>query len=175
MIRYQTQNAEVLFVGINPHPGSFRRGVPFSNNKLFWYLLGRAGLIREKFGDLRDDLKLGKIYKSRFNKVYKLGFINLIDRPTRDITLLRKGEEGKGKRKVETIIKTRRPKVVCFVGKVAYEKYSGSKDFDFGWQKDIYDSRAYVMHFPLRGKAAIRVRELKRIGQARKNKQPHGF
>lgn len=167
MIRYQTKNAEILFVGINPHPGSFNRGIPFSNNKLFWYLLGRAGLIREKFEDLRDDLKLGKIYRSRFNKTYKLGFVNLIDRPTRDITLLRKGEERKGKRKIENIIKTGRPKVVCFVGKVAYEKYSGSKDFTFGWQKDIHRSRVYAMHFPLRGKAVVRVRELKKIGRAR--------
>lgn len=170
MIRYQTKKAEILFVGINPHPGSFNRGIPFSNNKLFWYLLGRAGLIREKFEDLRDDRRLGKIYKSRFNKVYRLGFVNLIDRPTRDITLLKKGEEEKGKRKIEKIIKNREPKVVCFVGKVAYEKYSGSKDFRFGWQKDIYRSKAYVMHFPLRGKAVVRVRELKKIDRARRKK-----
>lgn len=168
MIRYQTKNAEVLFVGINPHPGSFRRGVPFSNNKLFWYLLGRAGFIRERLEDLRDDSRLKGIYEGRFNKVYKLGFVNLIDRPTRDITLLRKGEEGKGKRKVEKIIKTQKPKVVCFVGKVAYGKYSGTKDFAFGWQKDIHRARAYVMHFPLRGRAAVRVRELKIIDRARR-------
>ena len=43
MIRYRYKNAKILFVGINPHPGSFRRGVPFSNNKMFWYLLSDAG------------------------------------------------------------------------------------------------------------------------------------
>jgi TDG/mug DNA glycosylase family protein len=36
MIAYKTsKNAKILFVGINPHPGSYRRGVPFSNNKMF--------------------------------------------------------------------------------------------------------------------------------------------
>ena len=53
MIDYKTsKSAKVLFVGINPHPGSYRRGVPFSNNKMFWYLLNRAGLLpgrRERF------------------------------------------------------------------------------------------------------------------------------
>jgi double-stranded uracil-DNA glycosylase len=39
MIRYVYKKPEILFVGINPHPGSFNRRVPFSNNKLFWYLL----------------------------------------------------------------------------------------------------------------------------------------
>lgn len=40
MIAYKlSKNARILFVGINPHPGSFRRGVPFSNNKMFWYRL----------------------------------------------------------------------------------------------------------------------------------------
>lgn len=38
MIQYQYLHSQLLFVGINPHEGSFNRGVPFSNNKMFWYL-----------------------------------------------------------------------------------------------------------------------------------------
>ena len=54
MITYKTSiNARVLFVGINPHPGSYRRGVPFSNNKT--YLLNRSGLLEEAESDLKDD------------------------------------------------------------------------------------------------------------------------
>jgi uracil-DNA glycosylase len=48
-----SKNARILFVGINPHPGSYRRGVPFSNNKMFWYLLNRAGLLQEAESDLK--------------------------------------------------------------------------------------------------------------------------
>jgi TDG/mug DNA glycosylase family protein len=170
MIRYQYKNSDLLFVGINPHHGSFDRGIPFSNNKLFWYLLSRANLIDETIDDLRDDATLRQIYKNKFNKVYKLGLINIIDRPTRDITLLKKGEEKEGKIKIEKIIKTQEPKVVCFIGKVSYEKYIGSKDFTFGWQNDIYQSKAFVMHFPLRGEAVVRIRELKTVARASRRK-----
>jgi TDG/mug DNA glycosylase family protein len=169
MIRYQYKNSELLFVGINPHHGSFDRGIPFSNNKLFWYLLSRADLIKETIGDLKDDSKLRQIYKNKFNKVYKLGLINIIDIPTRDITLLKKGEEKQGKVKIEKIIKAQKPKVVCFIGKVSYEKYIGSKDFTFGWQDDIYQSKVFVMHFPLRGEASVRIRELKEVAKASSN------
>ncbi|MGH7141575.1 MAG: hypothetical protein ACREGH_03010 [Minisyncoccia bacterium] len=107
-----------------------------------------------------------KIYKEKFNQVYGLGFINIIDRPTRDITGIKKNEELPGRKKIFRIIQKEKPKVVCFIGKVAYEKYVGSKDFTFGWQKEIAASRVFVMHFPLRGEAIIRVRELQKIKRA---------
>ena len=67
MIAYKvSRNARILFVGINPHPGSYRRGVPFSNNKMFWYLLNRAGLLDEFEGDLKSDESLRLIYNNKF-------------------------------------------------------------------------------------------------------------
>ncbi len=165
MIKYQYKNAKLLFIGINPHPGSASRGIPFSNNKLLWYLFLRAGLIKETMEDLKSDVKLKKIYRDKFNKVYSLGLVNIIDRPTRDITLLEKGEEKKGRLKIEKIIKTQKPKIVCFIGKVSYEKYVDSKKFDFGWQDDIFGAKVYVMHFPLRGPADVRVAELKTVAK----------
>ncbi|MBA3963333.1 MAG: hypothetical protein H0X40_15730 [Chthoniobacterales bacterium] len=63
MIAYKvSKNARILFVGINPHPGSYRRGVHFSNNKMFWYLLNRAGLLQEEESHLKDDLLLKRTY-----------------------------------------------------------------------------------------------------------------
>ena len=166
MIRYSYKNPRILFVGINPHPGLFDRGVPFSNNKLFWYLLSEAGILEETRDDLRDDERLKRVYKQKFNATYRLGFVNIIDRPTRDITGIKKGEELPGRRKIFRIIKRETPKVACFIGKVAYEKYIGSRDFTFGWQKPIGESRAFVMHFPLRGEALVRVRELRKVVRA---------
>ncbi len=165
MIRYQYTNAKLLLVGINPHNGSFDRGIPFSNNKLFWYLLLRAGLIKESMDDLSNDARLKKIYRNKFNKVYKLGLINIINRPTRDITMLKKGEEHKGRLKIKKIIRIQEPRAVCFIGKVSYEKLISSKKFTFGWQGNIGKSKAYVMHFPLRGEAEVRVRELKEVSK----------
>ncbi len=165
MITYYVKKPKLLFAGINPHPGSDARGVPFSNNKLFWYLLSRAGLIDEPEALLRQDALLQEMYRTRFNQVYGLGFLNIIDRPTKDITLLKKGEELEGRRRMEAVIRKEKPRVVCFVGKVVYEKWSGRKKCDFGWQEDIFDSKAFVMHFPLRGAASVRIEELQLVAQ----------
>jgi TDG/mug DNA glycosylase family protein len=166
MIRYKYRKAKILFVGINPHPGSFRRGVPFSNNKMFWYLLSDAGLLTETRDELRNDDLLRRLYRQAFNPIYKLGFVNIIDRPTRDITEIRMGEEIPGRARIFRIVKAEAPKVVCFIGKVAYTKYSGLKDFAFGWKDPIALSRVFVMHFPLRGEAFVRIRELREIKRA---------
>lgn len=163
MICYRYKDCEILFVGINPHPGSLRRGVPFSNNKMFWYLLSDAGLVTESRDELRDDVVLAKMYKERFNDIYKFGFINIIDRPTRDITGLLKNEELPGRKRITQVIKSEQPKVICFIGKVTYERYTGSKYFTFGWQENIDESAVYVMHAPLRGKAIVRIEELQKI------------
>jgi TDG/mug DNA glycosylase family protein len=166
MIRYSYKQAKILFVGINPHFGSFERGVPFSNNKSFWYLLSDAGIIKEKRDELRDDESLRRVYTKKLNAVYRLGFVNIIDRPTRDVSELEKGEELPGRKKISRIIRTEMPRVVCFIGRITYEKYSGSKNFSFGWQNSINGAKIFVMHFPLRGEAAVRIRELRKIAQA---------
>ncbi len=165
MINYIYKNSELLFVGVNPHPGSHRRGVPFSNNKMFWYLLARAKLITEDENNLRDDEKLKQFYLTKFNRIHKLGIINLIERPTPGIAALKKGEEIEGRGRITKIIKVHKPKLVCFIGKSTYQKYSGLKDADFGWQADIALAKVFVMHAPLRGLASVRIEELKLMKQ----------
>jgi TDG/mug DNA glycosylase family protein len=163
MIHYHYENCRLLFVGINPHEGSYSRGIPFSNNKMFWYLLSRAGLIGETIEELRDDKNLRDIYDKKFNPEYQLGLVNIVDRPSRDVSLIKKGEEAPGVLRLLSIIRDQKPKVVCFVGKVTYLKFSGLKNVDFGWQPDRYDSMMFVMHFPLRGEASVRIEELREI------------
>jgi double-stranded uracil-DNA glycosylase len=155
-----SKNAKILFVGINPHPGSDRRGVPFSNNKMFWYLLNKAGLLDESEMDLKSDNFLKHIYDTRFLVKYALNFINLVDRPTVDVTELVPGEEEAGVRRALRIIKTRKPKVVCFIGKVTLNKFQGSRDCSYGWQPKIGSAHVYLMHFPIRGPASVRLKEL---------------
>jgi TDG/mug DNA glycosylase family protein len=164
LIAYKvSKNARILFVGINPHPGSYRRGVPFSNNKMFWYLLTRAGLLDEVESDLQNDELLKHIYENKFIPKYALNFINLVDRPTKDVTELKKGEERAGiKRALETI-QTHKPKIVCFIGKITLNIFRGSRVCDYGWQPNIANSRVYLMHFPIRGPASVRVRELSEV------------
>lgn len=155
-----------MFVGINPHPGSDRRGVPFSNNKMFWYLLNRAGLLSEARCDLKNDEMLKRIYDTKFVAKYALNFINLVERPTVNVTKLKKGEEREGVRRSLEIIHTHRPKVVCFIGKVTFKKFYGRHARDYGWQENIGPSRVYLMHAPNRGAAMVRVQELHEIKRA---------
>lgn len=170
MIKYvSSKNASIMFVGINPHYGSYSRGVPFSNNKMFWYLLNRSGIINEDMENLRNDENLKRIYRNKFLKLYNLNFTNIIDRPSRDVSQLRKGEEDNGIRKISRLIASNHPKIVCFIGRITYSKFTGSNNFDFGWQQDINNSKVYVMHFPIRGRAQIRIDELKEIKKAAYN------
>jgi double-stranded uracil-DNA glycosylase len=167
MIAYKTsKDAKILFVGINPHPGSYRRGVPFSNNKMFWYLLNRSGVLQEAEEDLKNDQSLKRIYEQKFLPEYGLNFVNLVDRPTVDVTKLEKGEEEAGIRRALRIIRSCRPRVVCFIGKIAFNKFYGSRKCDWGWQAKIEEAKVYLMHFPIRGPAAIRVQELKEVKRA---------
>ena len=167
MIAYKISNkARILFVGINPHPGSFRRGVPFSNNKMFWYLLNRAGLLQESENDLKNDRLLKAIYDKKFLPEYRLNFVNLVDRPTVDVTELQKGEAQVGIRRALKIIRTCKPRVVCFIGKIVFNTFYSSKKCDWGWQKEIDGTPVYLMHFPIRGPAEVRVRDLLEIKRA---------
>jgi len=164
MIAYKiSKNARILFVGINPHPGSFRRGVPFSNNKMFWYLLNRAGLLQEQEDDLKSDRLLKAIYLKKFLPEYRLNFVNLVDRPTVDVTELKKAEAQAGIRRALRTIRTFRPKVVCFIGKIVFNTFYSSKKCDWGWQREIDGTPVYLMHFPIRGPASVRVTELKEL------------
>jgi len=172
MIEYKTsKNARILFVGINPHPGSYRRGVPFSNNKMFWYLLNRAGLIQESMSELRDDQALKRIYDDKFVQQYGLNFVNLVDRPTVKVTELKKGEEREGVRRLLRIVQTLKPKVLCFIGKIAFNTFQGGRTCEWGWQAEIAGARAYLMHFPLRGPAELRVQELREVSGLNRNQQ----
>jgi double-stranded uracil-DNA glycosylase len=167
MIAYKTsKNARILFVGINPHPGSYRRGVPFSNNKMFWYLLNRSGLIEEADSDLKDDQSLKRIYERKFLPKYGLNFLNLVNRATVDVTQLKSAEKQAGAKQALKIIQTDKPKVICFIGKIAFNTFYGSRKCEWGWHAGINGSSVYLMHFPIRGPAGIRIRELREVKEA---------
>lgn len=168
MIKFYYSSPDILFVGINPHPGSASRGVPFSNLKMFWYLLSDAKLLPYTREQLKDDVFLLDMYTNDFNKTHKLGLINMIDRPSVDVSTLIKDEEAEGRKRLIKIIKKEKPKVVCFVGKITFQKFINHKDVDFGWQSNIESSKVFVMHAPHRGAAKVRIDELKLVAKAAK-------
>ena len=166
MIQYQIgYGLRILFIGINPHPGSYRRGVPFSNNKMFWYLLHDAGLLVESRVLLKNDIFLKKLYLHDFKRHYHFGLLNMLDRPTRTSTEFKKIEALPGRKRLLAAIKKYKPLIVCFVGKITYKMFIGSSNFSYGWQPDIASSKMYVMHTPLHGPASVRIKELQEIVQ----------
>lgn len=167
VIKYNVPyRASVLFVGINPHPGSDRHGIPFSNNRNFWYNLSRAGLIHNSVEELKDDRNLMRVYTEDFPGIYGYGFMNIVDRPTVNTTLLQKGEEVAGVRRIQQEIVEKKPLVVCFIGKVTYSKFSGENGFNLGFQESrIDDSAVYISSFPIRGLNSTRVAEMAELGR----------
>ena len=106
---------------------------------------------------------LKTIYDTKFLPEYRLNFINLVDRPTVDVTELRKGEEQAGVRRALRTIRTCKPMVVCFIGKIAINTFYGSSKCDWGWQTEIEGTPVYLMHFPIRGPAVVRETELQAL------------
>jgi double-stranded uracil-DNA glycosylase len=166
MIKYQIgYGLKIVFVGINPHPGSAQRGIPFSNNKMFWYLLHDAGLLPEPRELLKDDAYLRNLYLNFFKKVYHFGLLNIANRATKTANVITRAESVAGAEHVRRDIERYKPLVVCFVGKVTYDRFIGSSKISYGWQSDIGVSKVYVMHAPHRGLASVRIKELKEINR----------
>ena len=157
---------KILFIGINPHPGSDRRGVPFSNNKMFWYLLSDAGLLDESREILKDDATLKHIYENDFKNKYKFGLINLVDIPSVTAAEIDKTKIIPGRKKILHAIKRYKPRVVCFIGKINFQLFSESSAISYGWQSEIDQSKIYVAHAPHRGPASVRIKEFKEIKRA---------
>jgi TDG/mug DNA glycosylase family protein len=166
-IKYQlSRDTRILFIGTNPSPGTYRRQIPFSNNKSFWYLLSDAGLIDETREELKNDALLKKLYLEKFNPVYKLGLLNLVHRPSKTISEVTQEEAVPGGVKIMAAIRRYDPFVVCFVGKGTYQLFTQRSRCDYGWQNSLYQSLVFVMHSPLHGPAHIRIKELQEVGRA---------
>ena len=164
MIKYQIgYGLKIVFVGINPHPGSAQREIPFSNNKMFWYLLHDAGLLSEPREVLKDDVQLKNLYLHAFKKVYHFGLLNIANRATKTANVITRAESVAGAEHVRRDIERYKPLVVCFVGKVTYDRFIGTSKITYGWQPDIGASKVYVMHAPHRGLASVRIKELKEL------------
>jgi TDG/mug DNA glycosylase family protein len=166
-IKYKlSKDTKLLFVGINPSPGTYARGVPFSNNKSFWYLLHEAGILPETREELKDDTKLKNLFLKKFTCTYQLGLMNVVERPTKTVAELKKKEAIPGAARIRAAINKYQPNVVCFVGKSAYQFFAQIPHIDYGWQNPIGSSRVYVMHFPLHGPSQERIKDLRKVARA---------
>ena len=111
---------------------------------------------------------LKKIFTEKFTKIYHLGLINLVYRPTKSVSEIKQKEAISGNMRIISIIKYYRMPVVCFIGKGTYQLFTQTLHCEYGWQPNIGSSKVFVMHSPIHGFANIRVGELKKIAKASK-------
>jgi len=123
---YIKQNLNILFVGFNPSILSAETGFHFANpNNRFWEILYRSGLTNRKYHPYEDHQLLDLGY----------GLTNIVPRPTKAADEISKEEYKKGRLLLLEKINIYQPKIICFVGKGVYLKYSGNKKSSWGVQE----------------------------------------
>jgi TDG/mug DNA glycosylase family protein len=121
------KNLKIIFVGYNPSIRSSETGHHFANpSNRFWNILYRAGLTPRKYSPEKDAglLELG------------YGITNIVPSPTRAAAEITNQEYKNGADELYRKITYYRPRVVCYVGKGVYEKYSGQKNVPWGKQEE---------------------------------------
>nr|WP_301551507.1 mismatch-specific DNA-glycosylase [Alkalihalobacillus hemicentroti] len=115
----------ILFIGFNPGLQSEKEGHHYANpTNRFYTVLKEAGLTDRKLKPEEDHMLLQ----------YGYGLTNIVDRPTRGAADLTGEDYAKGREKLHKKIAMYRPKVNCFVGKGVYQRFSGMKKVDWGFQ-----------------------------------------
>lgn len=104
-------------------------------SNLFWKLLHSSGITSIRHPP-SDTYKLPELYS--------VGNTNIVERPTKDASMLSKAEMDAGVPILETKIATSRPEAVALVGKSIWESVWRARhgrnikkeEFRYGWQDD---------------------------------------
>ena len=109
-------NLKILFVGTNPGLKSVRIGHYFAgSSNMFWKLLYESKLTEERL-TTESDFKI---------ITYKYGLTDVVKRPTRSTTELRRIDATGARKRLEKKILKYKPKMVAFVGKTGFRYYTG--------------------------------------------------
>ncbi|GKZ31016.1 hypothetical protein AbraIFM66950_010936 [Aspergillus brasiliensis] len=129
-------NLTLLLVGVNPGILTGITGYAYAHpSNLFWKLLHWSGItpIRHPPSDTY-----------RLPELYNIGNTNIVERPTRDASMLTKKEMDAGVPILEEKVREKRPEAVCLVGKSIWEAVWRVKvgrgikkeEFRYGWQDE---------------------------------------
>ncbi|GAD92953.1 uracil DNA glycosylase superfamily protein [Paecilomyces variotii No. 5] len=124
----------LLLVGVNPGLMTGTTGFAYAHpSNLFWKLLHSSGItaIRHPPSDTY-----------RLPELYEVGNTNIVERPTRDASMLTKAEMDAGVPVLEAKVAAQRPEAVCLVGKSIWEavwrvrkgRAIKKEEFKYGWQ-----------------------------------------
>ncbi|KAB8260507.1 uracil-DNA glycosylase-like protein [Aspergillus pseudonomiae] len=129
-------NLSLLLVGVNPGIMTGATGHVYAHpSNLYWKLLHWSGIttIRHPPSDTY-----------RLPELYNIGNTNIVERPTRDASMLSKAEMDAGVPVLEEKVAKQRPEAVCLVGKSIWEavwrvrkgRAIRKEEFRYGWQDE---------------------------------------
>ncbi|KAL5355120.1 uracil-DNA glycosylase-like protein [Aspergillus floccosus] len=129
-------NLTLLLVGVNPGIMTGTTGYAYAHpSNLFWKLLHSSGIttVRHPPSDTY-----------RLPELYNIGNTNIVERPTRDASMLSRAEMNAGVPVLEAKVAAQRPRAVCLVGKSIWEavwrvrkgRPIRKEEFRYGWQDE---------------------------------------
>ncbi|GAB1216671.1 hypothetical protein ATERTT37_005889 [Aspergillus terreus] len=129
-------NLTLLLVGVNPGIMTGTTGYAYAHpSNLFWKLLHSSGITTERHPP-SDTYRLPELYN--------IGNTNIVERPTRDASMLSRAEMNAGVPVLEAKVAAQRPRAVCLVGKSIWEavwrvrkgRAIRKEEFRYGWQDE---------------------------------------
>ena len=115
---YLREGLDIVFVGYNPGERSARLGHYYAGiTNAFWPCLYRSGLVPEPI-TFEDDRRILD---------FNLGLTDLVKRPTRSSADLSAADVRQGAILLRKKLLRYRPRIVCFNGKGAYERFAGRR------------------------------------------------
>ncbi|RAH47192.1 mismatch-specific DNA-glycosylase [Aspergillus brunneoviolaceus CBS 621.78] len=138
------KNLDLLLVGVNPGILTGVTGHAYAHpSNLFWKLLHWSGItaIRHPPSDTYA-----------LPGLYNIGNTNIVERPTRDASMLSRAEMDAGVPVLEAKVAAQRPAVVCLVGKSIWEavwrvktgRRIRKEEFRYGWQDEGMNMGAVI-------------------------------
>src|SRR6266545_6364508 len=107
---------DLVFVGINPSIYSAQRGQYFARpSNRFWAVLNQSSLVPERLGPA-DGLRLLE---------FGIGLTDIVKRPSHSAGEVTAAEFAAGRVELREKLLRCAPRAVCFVGKLAYQRFSG--------------------------------------------------
>ncbi|KAL4932047.1 mismatch-specific DNA-glycosylase [Aspergillus undulatus] len=129
-------NLTLLLVGVNPGILTGTTGFAYAHpSNLFWKLLHWSGITTARHPP-SDTYKLPELYN--------IGNTNIVERATRDASMLSKAEMDAGVPILEAKVAEKKPECVCLVGKSIWESVWRARkgraikkeEFRYGWQDE---------------------------------------
>ncbi|KAE8349604.1 uracil-DNA glycosylase-like protein [Aspergillus coremiiformis] len=129
-------NLTLLLVGVNPGIMTGATGYVYAHpSNLYWKFLHSSGITAIQHAP-SDTYRLPELYN--------IGNTNIVERPTRDASMLSKAEMDGGVPVLEKKVAMQRPEAVCLVGKSIWEaiwrvrkgRAIRKEEFRYGWQDE---------------------------------------